>query len=73
MKGQRRLYGWPEEWPSHPDEGHFRIAKGEWLEGEENEENEENDKRTLGVAAILIPAGEVEMVEFMDPEQPERT
>ncbi len=70
MKGQRRLYGWPEEWPSHPDEGHFRIAKGEWLE---SEENEENDKRTLGVAAILIPAGEVEMVEFVDPEQPERT
>ena len=67
MKGQRHLYGWPEEWPSHPDEGHFRISEGEWLE---------NDKRTPaeGVAAILIPAGEVEMVEFMEyPEQPERT
>ena len=66
MKGQRRLFGWPEEWPSRPDEGHFRIAEGEWLE---------NDGRTPaeGVAAILIPAGEVEMVEFMDPEQPERT
>ena len=67
MKGQRRLFGWPEEWPSRPDEGHFRVAEGEWLE---------NDGRTPaeGVAAILIPAGEVEMVEFMEyPEQPERT
>lgn len=59
MKGQRRLFGWLEEWPSQPDEGHFRIAEGEWLE---------NDKRipAEGVAAILIPTGEVEMVEFME-------
>ena len=67
MKGQRRLYGWPEEWPSQPDEGHFRIAEGEWLE---------DDKRTPaeGVAAVLIPISQVEMVEFLEyPEQPERT
>ena len=67
MKGQRRLFGWPEEWPSQPDEGHFRIAEGEWLE---------DDKRTPaeGVAAILIPISQVEMVEFLEyPEQPERT
>lgn len=67
MKGQRRLYGWPEEWPSQPNEGHFRIAEGEWLE---------DDKRTPaeGVAAILIPISQVEMVEFLEyPEQPERT
>ena len=31
LKGQRRLYGWPEEWPSRPDEGHFRIVEAEWL------------------------------------------
>ena len=67
MKGERRLYGWPEEWPSHPGEGHFRIAEGEWLE---------DGKRTsaTGVAAILVPAGDVEMVEFMDhSERLERT
>ena len=58
LKGQRRLYGWPEEWPSHPEDGHFRIAEGEWLD---------DDKRipAKGVAAILIPASEVEMVEFL--------
>ena len=59
LNGQRRLYGWPEEWPSRPDEGHFRISRGEWLV--------EGKAQTLtGVSAILIPASEVEMVEFMD-------
>ena len=66
LKGQRRLYGWPQEWPSRPDEGHFRIAEGEWLE---------EDKRIAaqGVSAILIPAGEVEMVEFLDSNRNEET
>ena len=58
LKGQRRLYGWPEEWPSHPEQGHFRISEGEWLD---------EDKRipATGVSAVLIPASEVEMVEFL--------
>ena len=59
LKGQRRLYGWPEEWPSCPDEGHFRIAEGEWLVEEER-------IPAKGVSAILIPAGEIEMVEFLN-------
>ena len=64
LKGQRRLYGWPEEWPSSPDEGHFRIAEGEWLV------EDEPAKPATGVSAILIPASEVEMVEFLS-EHPE--
>ena len=61
LQGQRRLYGWPEEWPSLPDQGHFRIAEGEWLV---------EDKRIWaeGVVAIVIPAKEVEMVEFIRSE-----
>lgn len=61
LNGERRLYGWPEEWPSRPEEGHFRIAEGEWLI---------DDRRVpaTGVSAILIPAGEVEMVEFLKME-----
>lgn len=27
LKGERRLYGWPEEWPTRPDQGHFSIAE----------------------------------------------
>ncbi len=63
---ERRLFGWPEEWPSRPDEGHFRIAEAEWLADE---------KRipATGVSAILIPVDQVEMVEFVSEtlEEPE--
>ena len=65
LEGQRRLYGWPVEWPSCPDDGHFRIVEAEWLYG---------DGRSVpakGVSAILVSAGDVEMVEFLsgDPQR----
>lgn len=66
LKGERRLYGWPEEWPSRPDEGHLRIAEAQWLT---------DDERTpaTGVSAILVPVDQVEMVEFVSttPNGPE--
>ena len=55
LKGERRLYGWPEEWPSQPDHGHFRIAEAEWL-------TEEQRLPVTGVSVILVPGEEVEMV-----------
>ena len=61
LKGERRLYGWPEEWPSRPDQGHFRIAEGEWLVDDRRRPAE-------GVSYILVPATEVEMVEFLKVE-----
>ena len=64
LHGQRRLYGWPEEWPSRPDEGHFRIAEGEWLVGDER-------IPATGVTAIVVPAKEVDMVEFLRMELPD--
>lgn len=63
LEGQRRLYGWPEEWPSHPEQGHFRISEGEWLTGESER------SPATGVSAILISADEVEMVEFLSTRQ----
>lgn len=60
LKGERRLYGWPEEWPSQPDRGHFRISEGEWLGNDEND-----GVSTTGISAILISANDVEMVEFI--------
>ena len=32
LKGQRRLFGWPKEWPNRPDNQHFLIEECEWLE-----------------------------------------
>ena len=61
LKGERRLYGWPEEWPSHPDHGHFRVSEAEWLPHSEEQRNP-----VTAVSAILVPVGEVEMVEFLE-------
>ncbi len=58
LKGERRLFGWPREWPSRPDDQHFLIEECEWLEDE--------DRRPIaGVSHMLIPASEVEMIEFL--------
>ena len=58
LTGARRLYGWPEEWPSNPDRGHFRIVEAEWL-------TEDGRTPLTGVTAIVVPATDVEMVEFL--------
>ena len=59
LRDGRRIYGWPEEWPSQFDNGHFSIAEAEWLD---------NDNRIelTRVSNILIPATEVLFVEFME-------
>jgi len=59
LKGARRLYGWPEEWPSYADQGHWVITQSVWLDGEK-------ETPATGVAKMLVPAGEVEMVEMME-------
>ena len=58
LKGERRLFGWPREWPSRPDDQHFLIEECEWLEDEDR-------LPIAGVSHMLIPASEVEMIEFL--------
>jgi hypothetical protein len=62
LSGQRRLYGWVDEWPNQPDRGHFVMAEAEWLA---------DDRRVplTGVRRILIRAQDVEMVELMRLEE----
>ena len=63
LRGDRRLYGWAEEWPSDPTSGHFRIADCEWLTPDGK------SRPVSNVEVMLIPNSEVEMVEFvMDDE-----
>ncbi len=64
LKGERRLYGWPEEWPSRPGRGHFRIAEAEWLIEDQRISLEK-------VSGVLISARDVEMVEFLSVETEE--
>ena len=68
LAGDRRLYGWPSQWPSSPDAGHFAIVQASWL-NEPPDDSEEIQINTPleGVEVILIKASDVEMVEFLSP------
>ena len=58
LRGERRLYGWPREWPSRSDDQHFLIEDCEWLDDGER-------KPIEGVSHILVPSAEIEMIEFL--------
>lgn len=59
LEGERRIYGWPVEWPTEPNKGHFLLTEASWLDEENNEIALEN------VDSVLIDASGVELVEFM--------
>jgi len=59
LSGERRLYGWPEQWPDQPDQGHFVIDEPEWL-------LQDGSRAPLPwVQRILVPATDVLFVEFI--------
>ncbi len=58
LTGERRLYGWPDEWPSVPGEGHFVVSQGEWL-------TEDGTIPAAQGSKIVVSAADVEMVEFL--------
>lgn len=60
MHDERRIYGWPIEWPSEPTKGHFVIADPSWLLEDGSE------ARIVGVANILIDVTDVKWVEFIE-------
>jgi hypothetical protein len=61
LSGQRRLYGWPERCPDQSGQGHFLIDDPEWL-------LPDGSRAPLPwVARMLVPASEVESVEFLEP------
>ena len=59
FEDERRLYGWPIEWPSEPGNGHFLITEASWLDEKGKE------IPLTGVESILIDARQVKWVEFM--------
>lgn len=59
LNDDRRLFGWPKEWPNESDKGHFYIMDPSWiLEGG-------NQLDLLEVEGILIAAKDVKWVEFI--------
>lgn len=59
---ERRLYGWPKEWPNESDKGHFYIMQPMWLSDDENAKPIE----LPGVDGLLVSAKDVKWVEFMN-------
>ena len=63
---ERRLLGWPIEWPTEPHQGHFLLTDASWL-------NEDGSEVFLeDVKSILIDTKHVKMVEFMKINQEEQ-
>ena len=61
----RRLYGWPREWPSLAEQGHFRIIEAQWLTDDQQDPNSEYLHE---ISAIVVPVEDVAMVEFVETE-----
>jgi hypothetical protein len=61
LKDQRRVYGWAEEWPDHPEIGQFLIEDPRWL-------LDDGTCTPAPQSLMLIPVSMVEFVEFVRPE-----
>jgi len=60
LNDERRLYGWPIEWPSDPSKGHFLIADPSW------QREDGTELRIQGAKHLLIDVADVKWVEFID-------
>lgn len=59
LKDERRLYGWPREWPSGSKTGHFLLQQPTWLV-------EHEYQRINGAESLLIGVEEVRWIEFVE-------
>ncbi|MDB5174737.1 MAG: hypothetical protein JWN51_3510 [Phycisphaerales bacterium] len=60
LDGERRLRGWPEEWPDECDKGHFILDDPAWIL---------DDGTAVGLIQVykmLVPASDVSSVEFVN-------
>lgn len=58
LQDGRRLYGWPREWPSDPQSGHFSLEDVSWLD-------DEKEIKLESVESMLIRVEDVKRVEFI--------
>lgn len=58
LTGQRRLYGWPFEWPDSGESGHFVLCDASWMIAETNEM-----VPIHAAEQIIVPVSSVTMVE----------
>jgi hypothetical protein len=67
LKDERRIMGWPVEWPNDPEKGHFVLENAMWLIVDHDGKSGTVPLDTLD--KILIAAHNVEMVEFVKDEE----
>ncbi len=60
LQDERRVYGWPRDWPSDPKDGHFVLERPSWLLADGKEE------LVSGVSCMMIDVTEVKWVEFIE-------
>lgn len=63
FKDRRRLIGWPEMWPTNPDNEHFLLKNAAWIRGDGDKNVEIIELE--GVRGILVDASHIYMVEFI--------
>ena len=57
FKDGRRLYGWPEVWPSNFERGHIFITEASWI-------HQEPQVSLPNTEGILVPVADIARVEF---------
>jgi len=62
LKDDRRIMGWPIEWPNYPDKGHFVLENAKWLVDKDGNVTEIPLET---IEKIMINADNVEIVEFL--------
>ncbi|OOE45094.1 DUF6338 family protein [Salinivibrio kushneri] len=59
LQDERRVHGWPREWPSSPDSGHFLLNEPCWLSGTEL-------IPIANVEHLVVSVHDVRWLEYMD-------
>lgn len=61
LRDGRRVYGWPKLYSGSPTTDHLFLVKAQWLPGDSGDSTPDSEYGTK----ILIPAAEIELVEFV--------
>lgn len=66
MKDGRRLFGWPSEWPSDHERGHFFITSPSWIIDKEERKEEIPLNQVEG---ILLDVKDVQWIELIKRQE----
>ena len=59
----RRLFGWPEKWPSARDDEYIFLKEAEWIVDKDEDQQESNEQSSA--SHMLVPISKIELIEFV--------